>query len=212
MLINEAVQGSSRRSSSAWAKNALASFRMSSDRRNSFTSRSRALMRSRLRWSAVTYPSVDPVFAHPFTQGLRSAADLRGNRLYGSPNVKDIHAVLLHHAHCAFADFRGDLFDLFMAPSSQRLEPPQNPGRFNFVPGGRLKMFATWLKPKHVVEELDFSLIPEKPILVRTCGSCLLEVSRGTSQAVQVVQEPFDFREFLCAALRAQSAIALERC
>lgn len=25
------------------------------------------------------------------------------------------------------------MFDLFMAPSSQRLEPPQNPGRFNLL-------------------------------------------------------------------------------
>src|SRR5437879_5162847 len=29
-----------------------------------------------------------------------------------------------------------NLFDLFMAPSSQRLEPPQNPGRFTHEGGG----------------------------------------------------------------------------
>jgi len=54
MLVNEVPQDLSRRSSSAWAKNALASFRISLARRNSLTSRSSALMRSR---SSLVMPS-----------------------------------------------------------------------------------------------------------------------------------------------------------
>ena len=48
--VDEVGQDLSRRSSSAWAKNALASFRISLALRNSLTSRSRALRRSRCRW------------------------------------------------------------------------------------------------------------------------------------------------------------------
>ncbi|CAG9266242.1 hypothetical protein BDI4_970025 [Burkholderia diffusa] len=47
MLIDEGLQDLNRRSSSAWAKNALASLRISLVRRSAFTSRSKALMRSR---------------------------------------------------------------------------------------------------------------------------------------------------------------------
>ncbi len=47
MGIDEVPQDLSRRSSSAWAKNALASFRISLARRSSLTSRCRALRRSR---------------------------------------------------------------------------------------------------------------------------------------------------------------------
>ena len=45
MLINEALQDFRRRSSSAWAKNALASFSISLARRSSLTSRSSSLTR-----------------------------------------------------------------------------------------------------------------------------------------------------------------------
>ena len=45
VFVDERPHGLSRRSSSAWAKNALASFRISLARRSSFTSRSSALMR-----------------------------------------------------------------------------------------------------------------------------------------------------------------------
>ena len=46
--------------------------------------------------------------------------------------VQVLPSMLLHHANSAFANFGRKRFDLlFMAPSSQRLEPPQNPGRFS---------------------------------------------------------------------------------
>ena len=45
VLTDESLQDSMRRSSSAWAKNALASFRISLALRSSRTSRSRSLMR-----------------------------------------------------------------------------------------------------------------------------------------------------------------------
>src|SRR6476646_203343 len=58
MRINERSQDLNRRSSSAWAKNALASFNISLALRNSFTSRSSAFTRSR---SALVTPSRMPV-------------------------------------------------------------------------------------------------------------------------------------------------------
>jgi hypothetical protein len=58
MLIDEGLQDFRRRSSSAWAKNALASFRISLARRSSLTSRSSALRRSR---SDVLTPSRSPL-------------------------------------------------------------------------------------------------------------------------------------------------------
>ena len=57
MLIDEGLQDLKRRSSSAWAKNALATLRISLARRNSLTSRSKALRRSR---SSVVTPSRSP--------------------------------------------------------------------------------------------------------------------------------------------------------
>ena len=38
--------------------------------------------------------------------------------------------VVLHQVRSAFARFQENLFDFFIAQSSQRFEPPQNPGRF----------------------------------------------------------------------------------
>ncbi len=57
MLIDEGPQDLKRRSSSAWAKNALATLRISLARRNSLTSRSKALSRSR---SSVVTPWRSP--------------------------------------------------------------------------------------------------------------------------------------------------------
>lgn len=59
-------------------------------------------------------------------------ADLRGNRLDHGPQRRILVTMLLHQAHRAFADFGENLFGLFMAPSSQSCEPPQNPGRFTY--------------------------------------------------------------------------------
>ena len=57
MLVDEVLQDLSRRSSSAWAKNALASFNISLARRSSLFSRSSSLT----RWaSAVVTPSRVP--------------------------------------------------------------------------------------------------------------------------------------------------------
>src|SRR3546814_5416461 len=58
MCIDEAPQDLSRRSSSAWAKNALASFSISLARRSSLTSRSSAFTRCA---SAVVTPSRTPL-------------------------------------------------------------------------------------------------------------------------------------------------------
>jgi len=58
MLIDEVLQDSRRRSSSAWAKNALASFKISLALRSSLTSRSSAFICSR---SEVVMPSSTPV-------------------------------------------------------------------------------------------------------------------------------------------------------
>ncbi|WP_218142397.1 hypothetical protein, partial [Nitrosomonas eutropha] len=42
------------------------------------------------------------------------------------------------------------LFDLFMAPSSQILKPPQNPGRFSISPTKTLAKLAN-----HITEDAD---------------------------------------------------------
>ena len=108
MLAGKRPQDLSLRSSSAWEKKALASFSISLARRNSFTSRSSALMRSR---SACVTPSRRPtstsMFAYPVMQCLWHASDLRGNRFDGRPLRRIFVAVRLHHANCSFAYFRG---------------------------------------------------------------------------------------------------------
>ena len=81
VLVDEVPQDLSRRSSSAWAKNALASFRISLARRSSLFSRSSSFSRC---WSVVVTPALAPVSTslrstHSFrvcaTQPILSAMD-----------------------------------------------------------------------------------------------------------------------------------------
>ena len=114
-------------------KKALASFRISLARRSSLTSRSRALMRSR---SSLVTPSRRPLSISSLrthscsawgTQPILGAMDSMAAHSEGySPRCScTIRTARSHTSGENLFDF------LFMAPSSQRLEPPQNPGRFN---------------------------------------------------------------------------------
>src|SRR3990167_3024010 len=132
MLVHKILQDLSLRSSSAWAKKALASFRISLARRSSLTSRSRALMRSR---SSLVTPSRSPVS----TSCLRT----HSCRVWGTqPILAAMDSMAAHRegysprCSCTIRTARSRTsgekrFDfLLMTPSSQRLEPPQFPGRF----------------------------------------------------------------------------------
>ena len=77
VLVDELPQSLNRRSSSAWAKNALATFRISLARRSSLTSRSSSLTRCPLRRRhAFARIGVDLLALDPRQQCLRHAADL----------------------------------------------------------------------------------------------------------------------------------------
>jgi hypothetical protein len=82
MSVNEIPQDLSRRSSSAWAKNALANFKISLARRNSLTS------------------------LDPSQQRLWHAANLGCDRFDCRPQRGVFPSVLLHHAHSALTDLR----------------------------------------------------------------------------------------------------------
>ena len=132
--IDKAFQFFKRRSSSAWAKNALAVFRISLARRSSLFSRSSCLSRSR---SDVVRPSRWP----PST----SSRLTQSSKVWGTqPIFGAIDSTAAHRdgysprCYCTSRTARSrtsgeNLFVLFMAPFSQRLEPPQNPGRFNLL-------------------------------------------------------------------------------
>ncbi|KGU74559.1 hypothetical protein Y038_6006 [Burkholderia pseudomallei MSHR543] len=136
MLINEGLQDLKRRSSSAWAKNALASLRISLVRRSSLTSRSRALMRSR---SAVLAPSRSP---RSTSSRLTQSSNVCGVQ----PIIGAIDSTAAHIDGCSLRCSRtrrtarsrtsGEnlLGFLFMAPFSQELEPPPNSVRFSLHP------------------------------------------------------------------------------
>ena len=107
MLVDEVLQDLSRRSSSAWAKNALASFRISLARRSSLTSRSEFLDALRLGGrDALAHAGIDLVALDPFQQRLRHAADLRRDRFNRRPQRRVLPSVLLHHPHRALTDLR----------------------------------------------------------------------------------------------------------
>ncbi|MEC5211755.1 hypothetical protein RCH06_000285 [Polaromonas sp. CG_9.5] len=131
VVVDEGPHDFSRRPGSAWAKKALASFRISLARRSSLTSRSSAFIRS---CSDVVVPTLAPVstlsrLTHSFsvwgTQPILGAMDSMAAHSDGySPRCS-----------CTMRTARSrtsgkNLFDFFMAQSSQRFEPPQNPGRF----------------------------------------------------------------------------------
>ena len=133
VAVNEIDQDLSRRSSCAWAKNALANLRISLALRNSLFSRSRAFMCSR---SLGLRPSREPVsISCCLTQSLR---------VWGTqPILGAIDSMQAHkegYSPLCSSTIRTERsrtsgekrldFLLFMAPSSQSKEPPRFPGRF----------------------------------------------------------------------------------
>ena len=76
--------------------------------------------------------AVHLVALYPGQQGLRHAANFGRDRFNRSPQRRILAAVFLHHGHRPLTHFGGKpkLFDLVIAPFSQEVEPPQNPGRF----------------------------------------------------------------------------------
>src|SRR3990167_4980164 len=139
MLINEVVQDFRRRSSSAWAKNALASFRISLALRSSLFSRSSSFRRCS---SEVVMPSLTPVsISSRLTHSLRVCGT---QPILGAMDSMAAHSEgYSPRCSCTMRTARSrtsgeNLFDfLLMAQSSQRKEPPQNPGRFIHAVGLR---------------------------------------------------------------------------
>src|SRR5664279_2570409 len=129
--VDEISHYLSRRSSSACAKKALASFRISLARRNSLTSRSRSLTRCA---SFVVTPSRTPAST---SWRLTHSSSVCGTQpIFGAIDSTAAHSAG-YSPRCSRTmrtarswTSGANLFDLFMAPSSQKLEPPQNPGRF----------------------------------------------------------------------------------
>jgi hypothetical protein len=132
MAVDVGLQLLSRRSSSAWAKDALAVLRMSLARCSSLTSRSRALIRSR---SLVLRPSRWPL---PTSWRLTHSSKVCGTQpILGAIDSTDANSEgyserRFRTRRIARSRTSGEkLFDLFMAPPSQKLMPPQFPGRFS---------------------------------------------------------------------------------
>lgn len=124
MLVNEALQDFSRRSSSTWAKNALANFNISLARRNSLdplglTGR-----------DSLTHASIDLCALDPFVQGLRHAANLGCDGLDGRPQRRVLSMALLHHPLPAHAP-RAKICSTSSKLHPQELKPLQTPGRFS---------------------------------------------------------------------------------
>ncbi len=133
VLVDKGLHDLKRRSSSAWVKNALANRRTSLAFFSSRLSRSSCLIRSA---SAVVIPSRCPVSRSYCPPQLHSACALQ-------PIFGAIDSMAAHCDPCPPRDSNtkrtarsrisgGNFVDFFiMAPSSQRREPPQNPGRFS---------------------------------------------------------------------------------
>src|SRR5437868_10673494 len=86
-----------------------------------------ALVRCRPRPDALVTLSLP----HPVAQCLARAADLLGNRVDCRPLRGVLALVIQDHPNRAGTDLSGIWGTRFvMAPSSQELEPPGNPGRF----------------------------------------------------------------------------------
>src|SRR5690606_31768467 len=132
MLVNVGVYLFSSRSSAAWAKKALADFRISLARRNSLFSRSSALMRS---CSACGTPDRVPAST--------SWSCTHFNKVWAEqPILGAIDWVAAHNdeysprCSCTNRTARSrtsgeNLLVLLMTAFSQEMQPPQNPGRFN---------------------------------------------------------------------------------
>ena len=130
-MQGRAVAQMLRRSSSAWAKDALATFRISLVRRSSLFSRSSSLTRCA---SDVVTPSRTPV---SISTRLTHVSSVCGTQpIFGAIDSTASHSDGYSlRCSCTRRTARSrtsgeNLFDLFMAQSSQRVEPPQNPGRF----------------------------------------------------------------------------------
>jgi hypothetical protein len=130
ILIDEGPLDFRWRSSSAWAKNALANSRISLARRNSFFSRSRVLRRSR---SGVVTPPRSPL-------SIWSRLTQPNIVWLDEPVIRAMFSTAAHSDGCSPRNARtrrtersrtpgGNWLDLLMAPFSQELEPPPNPGR-----------------------------------------------------------------------------------
>ena len=110
MLVDEGLHDLKRRSSSAWAKNALASFRISLALRSSRTSRSKAWMRC---CSVVVGPARWPASRLRWRIHLRSVSAEQPILAAMDSGRRPLRVVLVlgleHHAHRAFDDLGGEL-------------------------------------------------------------------------------------------------------
>ena len=110
MIVDEGDHGLNRRSSSAWAKYALALRRISLAWRSSRFSRSSAFSFARhVRRRPGPCPLSRSAFFDPVVQRLRRAADLRRNRHDRRPLRGMIALVIDHHPHRALAHLRRKL-------------------------------------------------------------------------------------------------------
>src|SRR5688572_5199409 len=157
VLLDEADHHLCRRSSSALAKYAEASRRISLARRNSKFSRSSCLRRSR---SSLVSPGRWPASRSACRTHFRSVSALQ-------PIFSATELIAAHCESCAAscsttirtarARTSGEnLVGLSMAPSSQNLEPPRKSARFTDL--GRVKVERlSDVKPSTVNRELAFS-------------------------------------------------------
>lgn len=125
VTIDVLLQRLSWRSTSAWAKKALASFRISLARRSSLTSRSNAFACS---CSDVVVPALAPVSTSSrYTHSLSVCAT---QPIFGAIDSMAAHnEEYSPRCSCTMRTARSrpsgeNLFDLFMAQSAQRFEPP----------------------------------------------------------------------------------------
>src|SRR5579863_6048036 len=83
-----------------------------------------------VRGQARLAPAVALGLANPLMQRLRSAADLARNRDQRCPTRRMFMLMIQNHPHRAGSHLRRELVRCLavMAPPSQQLEPPANPG------------------------------------------------------------------------------------
>jgi len=129
-LINEIVQDLSRRSSSAWAKTRWPA--SESHWRAATPCFTLQCLDAVTLFTGDTFPraAINLMPAHPFVQRLRHAANLGRDRFdrAHSDGYSPRCSCTIRTARSRTSGEKR--FDLLMAPFSQRLEPPQNPGRF----------------------------------------------------------------------------------
>src|SRR5690606_29163545 len=161
VFVDERRHGLNRRSSSAWAKYALALRRISFACRNSRFSRSSALIRS---VSLVVGPGRLPWSRSACRTQRRSVSAVQ-------PNLALIELIAAHCEPCscwcsstsrtARSCTSGENFaDFLMAPSSQGKEPPEKPGRFTTSE-------TLWSKPS----PFPYVALRPRPCCRRSSGS-----------------------------------------